>query len=329
MLLVLICTFVYGQNREEIQINASFKQQPLQDFIDTLETKYHLRVFYKQAWIDSFTINKNFQDAPLIQALNNVFLESKLTFRFYQDNGVVIFPVASDNRIRIDNASQLLIVGNPLNLGRYKKAILKGRVIDGKTGEPLVGAVVYDAESENGVSTDEAGLFEMELPTGDHRLRFSYMGFQASNLKVRLIEDGYEEFELFEESHNIGEITVMGENADLRRSQMSMVQMSSREIKYEYGGEELVYFSDRNKYRMPPYHRLDLSITFDENLRKKRMWKGSWTFSIYNVYGRKNPYSVYYREAKPSEANGYRKYSLYKLSVIGIPVPSLTYNFKF
>lgn len=80
---------------------------------------------------------------------------------------------------------------------------------------------------------------------------------------------------------------------------------------------------------MPPYHRLDLSITFDENLRKKRMWKGSWTFSIYNVYGRKNPYSVYYREAQPSEANDYRKYSLYKLSVIGIPVPSITYNFMF
>lgn len=230
MLLVLFCTIVYGQNREEIRVNASFKQQPLQDFIDTLETKYQLRVFYKQAWIDSFTINKNFQDAPLIQALNNVFLDSKLTFRYYQDDGVVIFPVASDNRVRLDDASQLLIVGNPLNLGRYKTAVLKGRVVDGKTGEPLVGAVIYDTESQKGASTDEAGLFEMELPAGDHRLRFSYMGFQASNLKIRLIEDGYEEFELFEESHNIGEITVMGENADLPRSQMSMVQMSSREI---------------------------------------------------------------------------------------------------
>ena len=80
---------------------------------------------------------------------------------------------------------------------------------------------------------------------------------------------------------------------------------------------------------MPPYNRLDLSITLDENLRKRRMWKGSWTFSIYNVYGRNNPYSVYYRKSTPGINNDFRKYSLYKLSVIGIAVPSLTYNFKF
>jgi hypothetical protein len=101
------------------------------------------------------------------------------------------------------------------------------------------------------------------------------------------------------------------------------------ELKYRYADETLVYYSDRNKYRMPPYHRLDLSITFDENLRKKRMWKGSWTFAIYNVYGRNNPYSIYYRKTAPGDSNNYRQYSLYKLSVIGIPVPSLTYNFKF
>ncbi|HKL31454.1 MAG TPA: carboxypeptidase-like regulatory domain-containing protein, partial [Tangfeifania sp.] len=230
LLFFMLCGAIHAQNQESIRLNESFSQQPLQDFIDTLETKYHLKVFYRKEWIGSHTIHKDFQETPLIQALNNIFLDSDLTFRFYQDNGVVIFPVESDNRIRIGDASQLLIVGSPLNLGRYKSAILKGKVVDGKTGEPLVGAVIYDAESQKGASTDGNGLFEMELPTGDHRLRFSYMGFQPSNLKIRLIEDGYEEFELFEETHNIAEVTVMGQNADLPRSQMSMVQMSSREI---------------------------------------------------------------------------------------------------
>ncbi|MDX1284172.1 MAG: TonB-dependent receptor, partial [Draconibacterium sp.] len=101
------------------------------------------------------------------------------------------------------------------------------------------------------------------------------------------------------------------------------------EIKYKFADEHLVYYSERNKYRMPPYNRLDLSITFDENLRKKRMWKGSWTLSVYNVYGRNNPYSVYYKKSAPNANNDFRRYSLYKLSVIGIPVPSLTYNFRF
>ena len=100
------------------------------------------------------------------------------------------------------------------------------------------------------------------------------------------------------------------------------------ELGYQVGSNRLVYYSDRNKYRMPAYHRLDLSITMDENLKKTRSWKGSWTLSVYNVYGRHNPYSVYYqRDANTSAARV--KYGLYKFSVIGIPIPSLTYNFRF
>jgi hypothetical protein len=101
------------------------------------------------------------------------------------------------------------------------------------------------------------------------------------------------------------------------------------ELKYEFDDETLIWYSDRNKYRMPPYHRMDIAVTFDENLRVKRMWKGSWTLSVYNLYGRKNPYSIYYRKSEQGFRHSASRYSLYKLSVIGIPVPSLTYNFKF
>ena len=101
------------------------------------------------------------------------------------------------------------------------------------------------------------------------------------------------------------------------------------ELKYTFDGRQVVYYSDRNKYRMPPYHRMDVSITLDENLRKKRMWKGSWTFSIYNLYGRKNPYSIFYRKDPSIQMQSKDQYAIYKLSIIGVPVPSITYNFKF
>jgi hypothetical protein len=101
------------------------------------------------------------------------------------------------------------------------------------------------------------------------------------------------------------------------------------EQKYMFEGRQVVFYSDRNKYRMPPYHRMDVSITLDENLRKKRMWKGSWTFSVYNLYGRKNPYSVFYRKDASIQQVDKNQYAIYKLSVIGVPVPSITYNFKF
>jgi hypothetical protein len=102
------------------------------------------------------------------------------------------------------------------------------------------------------------------------------------------------------------------------------------EYMYKSGGkEEIVVFSDRNKYRLPDYHRLDLSLSMDESLRISKRWKGSWTLSVLNVYGRHNTYSVFYKKSAPSIVNNYRIYSLYKLYIIGQPLPTLTYNFIF
>ena len=82
-------------------------------------------------------------------------------------------------------------------------------------------------------------------------------------------------------------------------------------------------FSQRNQYRIPDYHRLDISVTLGESHRKYRKWKGSWTFSVYNVYGRKNAYSVFYKDVNETLPMPY------KLSILGVPFPSLAYNFTF
>jgi len=124
-----------------------------------------------------------------------------------------------------------VVIGNPLNEGRYKTAVLEGRIVDGKTGDPLPGAVVLDVRNNKGSSTDRGGYFTMELPTGEHQLQFSYLGYQPVNQRIRLIENGYAEIEIFEESHNIAEVTVTGESADLPKAQMSLIRMEVRKIK--------------------------------------------------------------------------------------------------
>jgi hypothetical protein len=101
------------------------------------------------------------------------------------------------------------------------------------------------------------------------------------------------------------------------------------ELKYDYHGYQLLLFSDRNKYRLPDYHRLDLSITYDKSLKSKKSYKGSWTFSVINLYGRQNAYSVFYKKEEHMVDNQYRVYDTYMLYIIGRPLPSLTYNFSF
>jgi hypothetical protein len=87
------------------------------------------------------------------------------------------------------------------------------------------------------------------------------------------------------------------------------------ELKFDYQGHQLLYYSDRNKYRLPDYHRLYVSITLDESLKIRRKWKGSWTFSVINLYGRENAYSVFYKKEGHLVSNDYRQYDT-KLTVL-------------
>lgn len=95
------------------------------------------------------------------------------------------------------------------------------------------------------------------------------------------------------------------------------------ESKYLVGGVAVANYELRNQYRIPDYHRLDVSATMDGNHRRNKKWDGSWTFSIYNLYGRRNAYSVFFRAASSSAPEAY------KLSIFASAFPSITYNFKF
>ena len=92
--------------------------------------------------------------------------------------------------------------------------------------------------------------------------------------------------------------------------------------KFIYNGEEHVVYSDYNKFRIPDYYRLDIGLNIEGNHKIKKFAHSFWNISIYNVLGRNNPYSVYF-----VTEDG--KIKAYKSSIFSIPVPTITYNFKF
>jgi len=93
--------------------------------------------------------------------------------------------------------------------------------------------------------------------------------------------------------------------------------------KYEVDGKTMFYYTERNGYRMPNYHRLDLSATYEPVLSDKR-FRSSWTFGLYNAYNRRNAYIIDFRENK----NNTNITEAYKIALFGI-IPSVTWNFKF
>ncbi len=99
--------------------------------------------------------------------------------------------------------------------------------------------------------------------------------------------------------------------------------VSLPESAYVVGNVPVSNFVARNNYRIPDYHRLDLALLIEGSNKKKKRVEGTWVFSIYNVYGRKNPYSVFFVD----QGGGVLK--PYQLSLIGTAVPSITYSFKF
>jgi hypothetical protein len=91
---------------------------------------------------------------------------------------------------------------------------------------------------------------------------------------------------------------------------------------YENNNLILVEYSDRNKYRIPYYSRLDLSLRLSGNLRSHKIANPAWTFSVFNALGRENVYSVYFKD------DG-RTVMGYRLSIFAKAIPTVTYSFDF
>ena len=86
--------------------------------------------------------------------------------------------------------------------------------------------------------------------------------------------------------------------------------------------QSIAYFSKRNQYRIPDYHRLDLAFVIEGNNKRSRKWQGTWVFSVYNVYARRNPYTIFFQQ------NDEGVLQPYQLSIIGTAFPSVSYNLK-
>jgi len=92
--------------------------------------------------------------------------------------------------------------------------------------------------------------------------------------------------------------------------------------RYLVDGNIVPYYTERNGYRMPDYHRLDIGLTWQK--KKSEKFESNWSFSIYNVYGRSNAYAINFQE----DPNNPAKMQAVQLSLFRF-VPAISYNFKF
>ncbi|MBC7904285.1 MAG: carboxypeptidase-like regulatory domain-containing protein [Gemmatimonadaceae bacterium] len=92
--------------------------------------------------------------------------------------------------------------------------------------------------------------------------------------------------------------------------------------RFYYSGSYRTLYADRNANRIPDYFRMDFSMNIEGNHKVHQRTHNSWTIGLYNLTGRKNPYSVYY-VSEGGSINGY------KLSIFGSIIPFVNFNIRF
>lgn len=90
---------------------------------------------------------------------------------------------------------------------------------------------------------------------------------------------------------------------------------------YSFKDTQSILFTDRNQDRLPHYLRMDIGINLEAGHKIKKLAHSYWTFSVYNVLGRKNVYSVFF-DISDGELQGY------ELLIFDRPIPTITYNFR-
>jgi hypothetical protein len=203
--------------------------------------------------------------------------------------------------------------------------------IDFKEGASLLLNEFLETELVSGLGYSYGAEFSISKTKGDLSGRFSYTYsrsfFQTnSEFTEENINGGKAYPAYFDKPHDLTTVFSyklddeweLGVNFTYSTGRPVSIPIS----KYDIGLVSVAEFSERNQYRIPDYHRLDLSLTWDPDNSGQKV-NSTWTVGLYNAYGRKNPFSVFFRDQNGAPPQGYQ------LAILGIPFPSLTYNFNF
>jgi hypothetical protein len=265
------------------------------------------------------------------------------TYQFIHtlSNNTTVSPIdtwkLSDSNIEPQQASQIAIgIYKNININAYEFSLegfykKQKNILDFKTGAQLL----LNENVETEVLQGEGKSYGIELLIRKNIGKLNgWLGYTYSRSLFKLdsefneerVNDGEFFPSNFDKPHDVS--LVMNYKLSRRVSLSSnFIYQTGRPVTFPVGNftfnqGEFVLYSDRNKFRIPDYYRLDLGINFEGNHKKNKLFHSFWSLSIYNVLGRNNPYSVFF-----VTENGEVK--ALQSSIFAVPVPSITYNIKF
>lgn len=218
-----------------------------------LSGQYGVRIFYKPEWFEKRNFHFSVANLPLNEALDNIAAAAGVSVVVI-DSTLVVFVSASpvENSLPLHDNAELRVIGNPGDFGKYVRASVRGRILDGRDGQPLPGASVMADQLKTGTIADGKGNYQLTLPVGEHTLRITFLGYEDNLQKINLVSDGSFDGELFEKSVRLDEVIISSRRAEsnVTSTQMSLVTLDSKAIKAlpgSFGESDII----RNMASMP------------------------------------------------------------------------------
>ncbi len=185
-----------------------------------------------------------------------------------------------------------------------------------------------EVEMEQILARGEGRAYGVELSAKKNRGVFTgWVGYTLAWAQTKI--DGINNGEWYDASHDIRHsVSVVGMCGLSERWSVAAAwvlssgkPLTAPSAKYMIGGETAYYYAERNGYRAPNYHRLDISFT---NTKKMEKYTREWSFGAYNLYNQLNPFMISFEDDEDS-ASGSRAI---QTSLYGI-LPSVSYSIKF
>ncbi len=244
----------YSQDAD-LQIDTTFtltlSDKSIAEIADNIEQLTDKQIFFKSDDHQGLKYSMEANNIGLNEALDQMLAGTKFSYLEYGDNSIVIVPTYLVSENFSASYFQLLeeisedsdggnvkrydgiTVGNVDNLKPSGTANVSGVVIDGQTGEGIIGATIQWLNTSSTGVTDVDGSFITTVEVGEQILQIQYIGYQTITKKVKILSDGKVDLTMEKEAVSLEEIVISERSASERveSTQISVERISAKEIK--------------------------------------------------------------------------------------------------
>jgi hypothetical protein len=245
-------------------ISVNFQQATITQFVDGLESKSGVHFFYDPVQFDSLRVTLQVNDKPLETILDMAFsntdfhyavtsqgqvfltkgrqIKTELAAGFLpaktgnvQTKQTTVADYTDDKDKKVPEATtenKLYEIGVKTNNIKSGDAILSGYIRDIKSGEAVIGASIYVANTKTGVASDQFGYFTITLPRGRHTLSVRGLGMRDTRRQIILYSDGKLNIEMQEQINSLKEVKISADKvANVRSVELGVTRLDIKNIK--------------------------------------------------------------------------------------------------